>query len=345
MAAELISFTQAIAQADGKKRLLLGNGFSQSCRKNIFSYGSLFNKADFSSLSGNAKKAFDALKTTNFEEVIKALRDSAKLTKVYAASNKSLADKMKSDSEGLKKILVDTIAKNHPLQPNEISNEEFTECRSFLKNFDTIYTLNYDLLLYWTLMHVTGFEDKKDLIKCDDGFRHPDSADDETEYVSWEIENSNDQNIHYLHGALHLFESEVELMKYTWSRTGTKLMDKINAALKKDFYPVIVAEGTSDQKMSRIMKSAYLQRGLKSLASTTGSLFVFGMALHENDEHILKRIRKGKVSELYVGIYGDPESAANKALKKNAQKLSAERSSKKPLDVKFYDASTANVWK
>lgn len=95
---------------------------------------------------------------------------------------------------------------------------------------------------------------KKDLIKCDDGFRHPDGAEN-SEYVSWEIENSNEQNIHYLHGALHLFESEVELMKYTWSRTGTKLMDQINAALKNDFYPVIVAEGTSDQKMSRIMKS------------------------------------------------------------------------------------------
>lgn len=344
MATELLSFQQAIAQATGKKRLLIGNGFSQSCRLEIFSYGSLFEKADFSSLSGNAKKAFDALKTTNFEEVIKALRDSSKLTKIYAESNKSLADQMKSDSEGLKKILVDTIAKNHPLQPNEISNDEFTKCRSFIKNFDTIYTLNYDLLLYWTLLHVTGFEEKKDLIKCDDGFRHPDGAEN-SEYVSWEIENSNEQNIHYLHGALHLFESEVELMKYTWSRTGTKLMDQINAALKNDFYPVIVAEGTSDQKMSRIMKSAYLQRGLKSLASTSGSLFVFGMALHENDEHILKRIRKGKVSELYVGIYGDPESLANKALKKNAQKLSSERTQKKPLNVKFYDASSANAWK
>lgn len=163
MATELLSFQQAIAQATGKKRLLIGNGFSQSCRLEIFSYGSLFEKADFSSLSGNAKKAFDALKTTNFEEVIKALRDSSKLTKIYAESNKSLADQMKSDSEGLKKILVDTIAKNHPLQPNEISNDEFTKCRSFIKNFDTIYTLNYDLLLYWTLLHVTGFEEKKRL--------------------------------------------------------------------------------------------------------------------------------------------------------------------------------------
>lgn len=334
----LISFQTALDEAQGKKRLLIGNGFSQACRKDIFSYGSLFEKAD-----SHAKAAFGVLDTTNFENVIKALRDAAALTKIYAAKDKLLSATMKKDSDGLKKILVNTISKNHPLQPGELSEAEFLKCRAFLKNFDTIYTLNYDLLLYWTLMHVTGFEDKKDLIKCDDGFRHPDGAE-ESEYVTWEIENSNDQNIHYLHGALHLFESDTELIKYTWSRTGIKLMDQINEALENDLYPVIVAEGTSHQKMTRIMKSAYLQRGLKSLASTTGALFVFGMALHENDEHILKRLRKGKVSQLWVGIYGDSNSSGNKALKQRAQQLADDRSAKRPLEVKFYDAGSVDVW-
>lgn len=341
---ELPSFQSALEAAVGKKRLLLGNGFSQACRKDIFSYGSLFERADFSKLSPHAKKSFSALNTNNFEMVIKALRDSAVLTKIYAANDTVIAAVMKSDSEGLKKILVDTISKSHPLQPSELTEDEFRLCRTFLKNFETIYTLNYDLLLYWTLMHETGIERVDDRIKCDDGFRHPDGQDDSSGYVTWEIENSNDQNIHYLHGALHLFESETELIKYTWSRTGIKLMDQINEALTKDLYPIIVAEGTSLQKTARIMKSSYLQRGLKSLASTTGSLFVFGMALHENDEHILKRIRKGKVSQIWVGIYGDPNTQDNKALKKRAMGLGSERT-KKALDVKFYDASTVAAWK
>jgi len=343
MAEKLFSFSKALDEAKGKKKLLLGNGFSQACRKDIFSYGSLFDKAKFDELSKNARTAFDTMGTTNFEAVIKALKDASLLVKVYSPKDKELAATMKRDSQGLKKILVDTIAKNHPLQPSDLSHAEFSICRTFLKNFDAIYTLNYDLLLYWTLMHETGFEEENDLIVCDDGFRHPDGEDD-SDYVSWEIENTNEQNIYYLHGALHLFESQTELMKYTWSRTGIKLMGQINEALRKDFYPLIVAEGTSDQKMARIMKSAYLQRGLKSLASVTGSLFIFGMALHENDDHILKRIRKGKMSQLWIGLYGEPTSAANKALKVRAQKLSESRSSKKPLEVKFFDAATAKVW-
>lgn len=239
---------------------------------------------------------------------------------------------------------MNTIANNHPLQPNQLTEDEFKHCRFFLKNFEAIYTLNYDLLLYWSLMHTTKDAETFEPIKCDDGFRHPDGSDS-SDYVSWEMENSDQQNIHYLHGALHIFESDTELVKYTWSRTGVKLIDQISEALKEDRYPVIVAEGTSKQKVSRIMKSSYLQRSLKSLRNISGSLFVYGMALHENDEHVLKRIRKGKVNELWVGIYGDPKSKENVALRKRAIALSDERSIKKSLLVNFYDASTAKIWK
>ncbi len=192
-------------------------------------------------------------------------------------------------------------------------------------------------------MHIPKDSTVEDQMKCDDGFRHPDGKEN-VEYVSWEMENSDGQNIHYLHGALHIFESETELVKYTWSRTGIKLIDQINEALKNDRYPVIVAEGTSEQKISRIMKSSYLQRSLKSLRTIGGSLFIFGMALHENDEHVLKRIRKGNISELWVGVYGNPTSKENIALMKRAQSLASDRSSKKPLKVNFYDASTAKIW-
>jgi hypothetical protein len=68
------------------------------------------------------------------------------------------------------------------------------------------------------------------------------------------------------------------------------------------------------------------------------------MALHENDEHILKRIRKGKISQLWIGIYGDPNSKLNKNLMKRAKQLGESRSSKKPLSVNFYDTLTVKVW-
>lgn len=78
MSEKLMSFSEALNKSNGKKRLLIGNGFSQACRKNIFSYGSLFEKADFSKLSTSAKASFKSLDTTNFKSiafVLKALTD------------------------------------------------------------------------------------------------------------------------------------------------------------------------------------------------------------------------------------------------------------------------------
>ena len=47
---------------------------------------------------------------------------------------------------------------NHPPIPAEIPDEKFWACRRFLSHFiggagGQVYSLNYDLLLYWTLMH------------------------------------------------------------------------------------------------------------------------------------------------------------------------------------------------
>jgi len=69
----MLKFEQAIddARKYNKRHALLGNGFSISCRPDIFVYGKLFERADFSKLSESARLAFDALGTQDFEKVIK----------------------------------------------------------------------------------------------------------------------------------------------------------------------------------------------------------------------------------------------------------------------------------
>ena len=60
------------------------------------------------------------------------------------------------------------------------------------------------------------------------------------------------QNIHYLHGALHLFDAGHQLQKYTWVNTGNALVDQATEALKNDLFPVFVAEGDSKSKLTKI---------------------------------------------------------------------------------------------
>lgn len=151
----LLGFSDCIEDAAQykKKHVLLGNGFSIACRPSVFAYGKLYEQAKFSKISASAKFGFEALGTQDFEKVIKALRDTAAVLKKYSGSI-ALVQQLSKDADGLRELLVQTIAASHPAKPDEINEHEYSACRSFLENFDTIYTFNYDLLLYWARMHV-----------------------------------------------------------------------------------------------------------------------------------------------------------------------------------------------
>src|SRR2546423_14725483 len=132
-------------------------------------------------------------------------------------------------------------------RPRDISAESYAACKTFLAHFNRIYTLNYDLLLYWAFMQ----DEIEPSLSCDDGFRTPD--DGPADYVTWEPDNAYDQQkIYYMHGALHIFDAGAEIQKYTWRNTGIRLVEQIRNALQRNLYPLFVAEGESLQKLARI---------------------------------------------------------------------------------------------
>lgn len=285
----ILSFDEAVRATDGRPRhILLGNGFSRALYNDIFSYDALFERADFSALSPTARQAFSALETTDFEQVMRSLQRAARLVGLYSPDTAELAGRLTADAIGLRTVLAQTIADHHPEGPFEVTDEQCASCRRFLSNFKNIYTVNYDLLLYWVLMR----QELEPEVPCDDGFRQPDEG--EADYVTWDVEKTDGQNVHYLHGALHLFDARTSLKKYAWCNTGIRLIQQIREALDQDLFPLIVAEGTSPQKLERIMHSNYLSRSYRSLVSITGSLFLYGHSMHENDAHILDLVRRNK---------------------------------------------------
>ena len=339
--ANLISFDEAIKQSgEGKRHVLLGNGFSRACRNDLFAYDALYAKAQ-GSLTPSTKNAFDALGTTDFESVMRALKQAAVLVAAYLPKNKTLAKKLKEDANKLRDILASVIAQNHPDRPNSIKDAEFAACRRFLRNFESIYTLNYDLLLYWALMHD---QDKGAPIECNDGFRQPENGPQD--YVEWEVGGVS-QNIFYLHGGLHIFDAGAVIQKYTWCNTGIALVEQIRKALEEDRYPIYVAEGSSESKMERIQHSAFLSRAYRSLANIGGTLFVYGHSLATNDDHVLRLIGRGKVENLFVSIFGDPTSKENRQIMARAQMLVNDRKMpqrRNGLQVHFFDATSASIW-
>lgn len=196
----VITFEQALARTtDVKRHLLLGNGFSIALFPGRFSYGSLLAATDFTA-HPEAGEAFNLLGTTDFEVVINAMRQAVTLFPLYGGDDAALA-KMQQHAEALKELLVQAIAGKHPARPSDITDQQYRTCREFLAHFvgnsrvkDTdlrgcIFTLNYDLLLYWTLMHdrlLTPHPDFPHMLteeaakplQHDDGFRAPDDDAD-----------------------------------------------------------------------------------------------------------------------------------------------------------------------
>jgi len=338
----ILSYSDVLAKADALRHLLLGNGFSIACRPALFRYDKLFDRADFSSLD-SAREAFDRLSTTNFETVIRALRNFALICELYAPGDVKAKARASKDADALREALVNAVADSHPDRPHHVEGDEYLNCRGFVRGYKSINTLNYDLLLYGALMQDELGDDE---IPCDDGFRKP-ADDQKASYVSWDPDNSKSQTVRYLHGALHLYDTGVEMKKFTWINTMVPLVEQIRAALEQQFYPVFVSEGTSAEKLERIRHNDYLCKMYRSFTELQGAIVVYGHSLDESDDHIFNdRIgRHGKTSQLFISLYGDPSSPGNKTIIRRALAIARLRPERRPLEVQFYDAASASVWK
>jgi len=351
----MITFDEAIQDSEQfkKRHLILGNGFSIALFPDIFLYGSLFEEADFSK-NPNLNHVFEALNTTDFEVAIRALEEGAKVYPIYAKDEDDVASAMQSDAAALKDILISTIAKRHPASPVDIEEAQFQACRQFLSHFlgsrgGHVFSFNYDLLLYWTLMHADPIDGIEPIdLSRNDGFGN-DEDEPDADYVVWRGEAGARQAcFHYLHGALHLFDAGKSLQKYTWIRKQERLIDQVRDAMEQGKFPLFVAEGTSDKKREKIAHNSYLYQVGKTLVANanvgTHCFFLHGHSLADNDQHVLRRLARGRFAKLYIGLHGEPNSEANEIIVKKARAMQGERLDRWPLEVEFYSSESASVW-
>jgi len=357
----IITFQEALEKASsGKKHLLLGNGFSIAWNTQIFSYTNLLEQADennaFEGVSPAVRELFSRVDTSDFETIVRMLNGSTEVLSLYPDTDEGFIELIRQDAENLKNILAETVARNHPDFPSAVTEEESVSCKQFLINFDTIFTLNYDLLLYWTIIHFIDELDFKD------GFEDPydellDGEYFEEDYVKWSLGNETKAELMFLHGALHLYDAGSETRKFTWSRTGITLKEQVLEALNNGMFPLFVAEGTAEEKFTKINHNSYLSRCFRSFQSSTGNLFIHGLSLKENDSHITKAIVEGKYTQIFISLHGEEDSEENANIKVRVERLVAQRQSRneKKLEINsrsrppqiaayFYQAESASVW-
>ena len=255
---------------------------------------------------------------------------------------------MQNDYQVVKLALVQSIAENHPINRRAVSEESLQCASTFLNDFDSVFTTNYDLLLYWASLYDDSFP-------FEDGFGREIDTDDH--YCVFLPTGSSGKQIFFLHGALHIYTAEGEVRKRVWSNTQTPLMEQVREALDDRKYPLLVSEGDSLSKARRIEASSYLSHCQRRFENIQGNLFTYGFSFSQQDMHILDWLATNSgLQRLFVGIYGSPDSDINANLIGQAQGLVSRRRAvlgsartgrrykKVDLEVTFFQSETANVW-
>lgn len=328
-----------------KCALLIGNGFSMAYDSTRFSYGALATLAEDQNLLPDiALTVMKATGTSDFEALMRKLQSTVETLRSLGPDEHSkIITDLNDAVDSIREALARSIAGLHPDRPFEIEEAAYIRVRAFLDRFKNIYTVSYDLLLYWSLMQT--FVDAPTTHRRDDGFR--DSRIDGDDTVLWNIYDTHAQTVHYLHGALHLYRGFDGLRKITYVRTHAALIDQVRGQLRANRFPLYVAEGESEGKLAQINGSAYLSRSLRSLTGRGNGLVVFGHSLDANDDHIFEAVVRSKINRMGISLYGDPNSPANQIVQRQAADLRERRrlaNANYPLETEFFDASTIPLW-
>ncbi|MET1652397.1 DUF4917 family protein, partial [Yersinia enterocolitica] len=218
--------------------IILGNGFSQSWDAEIFNYSQLYNVADFGDRHEAITSIFTHLQTYDFERVMQSLISAETVIALYDEGN-PLIQRIREDQEILKNALINAIAEKHPLLPNAIGDDNYIMARGFLAKFDDVFTLNYDLLVYWAKNKIALAPVNYNI---DDGFRVG---------RTWQGFGTK-QKIHCLHGGIYIYEEYGDIKKHTCTYNGTTIIEQVRANLRNNKFPLFVSEPTSQKKKEKI---------------------------------------------------------------------------------------------
>ena len=332
-----------LSKSGRKAHLLLGNGFSMSYDSSIFSYNALF---DFVASLKDPLLAgvLGAMKTKNFELMMEQLDAFSVLLDVFGGDD-DLKAKVEAAHNGLRKSLIDAIKALHPEHVFKVSDAKSAACAAFVNRFletgGSIFTSNYDLLLYWVLM-------RQNIPNACDGFGcellNPSEVEagaaQEWSDLRWGP-NRSKQNIFYLHGSLPLFDTGTDVEKEQYDEAGY-LLENIRARIEDDDYPVFVTAGNGGEKLAQIRANPYLADCYDHLGGVDGSLVSFGFAFGDSDMHIVDALNRAthlgsksppKLWSIYIGVFSEADMARATELEKHMH-----------AKIHTYNAGTAGVW-
>ncbi len=292
--------------------LLVGNGASIAFWED-FAYDSLFELARSPDvdhpLSTDDLALFDAFRTSNFEQVLASLKTARSVLQALSCKT----DFLKERYESVQRSLFEAVHSAHvPWGVGSRFEEKLRGMRRTLREYEWVFSLNYDLILYWA---VTSEDKGRGIV---DFFWHSDLSFDpsDTDLPAWVPPDST--RLVWLHGCIHLRRHvDGTVFKARSSDATRRLLDQFKTSYTGDVIPLLISEGTAEDKYRAIVRSTYLEFGFRSLAEQNGGLVIFGSSLRPEDAHLVRAIKARPDRRLAISVR--PHSDASSIIERKAQ--------------------------
>lgn len=324
-----------------QRSLLLGNGASISISEK-FKYSSIFERVKQSELLEKEEiRIFESLqKNCDFEEMMNKLY----IAKYINVEMGIESEKVDRAYQNLRQALIKAIREIHNNQDELIEKADKEKCANFFNQFSNIFTLNYDLNLYWALIDFCGIVNFKDYFTYQSDNKISKELVFNYELINKEKSRSEVTKLFYLHGNLILIDNDGETVKNMVNQSDSLLLNKIIKSWEDGKRPLFISEGCSEIKEISIKKNPYLTYVYNVLFSEIrDTLVCYGWSFSEVDTHIIKKIKKNKnLKNLFVSIHDSGKNKSNITIQEERiKKLFNER---KDLQIKFFGTSEINCY-
>ncbi|MFC0445367.1 DUF4917 family protein [Pseudidiomarina halophila] len=311
--------------------LLLGNGASIAVDER-FHYESLKQHAiENGLLNEDVQSLFDYFHTEDFELVLRI---------VWQATNVNVAlqiedEKTEAAYRHVRDCLIAAVRDIHP-EHNDVS-DKLPSVAAYMKGFDNVISLNYDLIVYWAMMHGNDL-DNRHLFK--DCFVRSEFDDDWSRFREVYGDIDSCSLVFYPHGNLILARDKIENERKISSQSNNRLLENILEKWQRGSYvPLFVSEGTVQQKQKSIQSSYYLNTVYREvLTSVQDSLVVYGWGVGEHDQHILDRVAKSGIDRIAFSVVDNDQAYCNRVNQLIRDNFSEQ------CEVLFFDARSPNCW-
>lgn len=311
--------------------ILLGNGASMAVSPR-FGYGSLLEHVtQRERLAEDVRRLFDFFRTEDFELILRIVWQATNV-------NKSLGIEDARTREAylrIRECLIQAVRDVHP-EHDEV-NEQLPYIYEFLKRFNTVISLNYDLIVYWTMAYGLDINDRHQFKDC---FLARGLFEQDWQRLRGMYGNERSNTlVFYPHGSLILCRNRVEQECKIHIRGAGLLESILQRWQSEEVVPLFVSEGTHEQKANAIQSSFYLSTVYREvLAEPRENLVILGWGMGEHDVHLLKRMAVSGIQRVAVSVFRRDQTYCNRA-----SLLIKEALGQNTL-VDFFDSESPGCW-